>query len=136
MTASTADELPNAAPVAIVMFVYGAFLLGTGFYGAMSHDFAPKAMHSLYAGAGGAIAMAAASAATIVPNRKSYMIGVHVGLLLQLVFTVVFAVQAVRSFGNPEKADRLALFCVMLLGSVAALIAMRMYKPKAKAKSK
>ena len=60
------------------------------------------------------------------------MIGVHVGLLLQLAFTGVFTMQAYKSYGVPGKADRFPLFVVMGLGSVAALGLMMKYKPKKK----
>lgn len=36
--------------VAATLCVYGVFLAACGYYGAWSHEFAPKVMHSLYAG--------------------------------------------------------------------------------------
>ena len=67
-------------------------------------------------------------------SYKLYMIGVHIALLLQLLFIIVFAVQAFRSYGVPEKvADgRFALFCLMGAGSVGALGLTRLLKPKKK----
>ena len=67
-------------------------------------------------------------------NRTMYMIGVHVGLLLQLLFTGVFSMQAYKSYGVPEKQDRFPLFVVMGTGSVVALGLMRLLKPKKKEK--
>ena len=58
------------------------------------------------------------------------MVGVHIGLILQLTFTGVFAVQSYRSFGVPEKADRHYLFVLMAAGSAAAIYGMMKFKPK------
>lgn len=56
------------------------------------------------------------------------MIGVHLALLFQLLFVVVFGAQTYRS---REKTDgRFELFAVMLAGSAAALGLMIAYKPK------
>ena len=87
-------------------------------------------MHSLYSGAGGGLALALFAALSMLPSRKMYMIGVHLGLLLQLLFAIVFSVQIFKSYGDPEKADRLLLFCVMLGGTLLALGAMKALKPK------
>jgi hypothetical protein len=46
----------------------------------------------------------------------------------------VFGLQAFRSYGVAEKADRFPLFCVMGIGSLVALGAMRYFKPKTKEK--
>lgn len=91
-------------------------------------------MHSLYAGAGGGAALGVCGLLTVGGRRKLYMIGVHVGLLLQLAFSAVFGLQAWRSYGVPAKADRFPLFVVMCGGSVLALGLMRAFKPKAKEK--
>ena len=66
-------------------------------------------MHSAYAGAGGGLALAVSGFISIGGTRKLYMIGVHIGLLLQLLFTGVFALQSYRSYGVPEKQDRFPL---------------------------
>ena len=56
------------------------------------------------------------------------MIGVHLALIFQLVFIVVFGVQTFRS---RQKTDgRFELFAAMLAGSAAALGLMIAYKPK------
>ena len=127
------DDRPNATPTACVLAGHGILLAACGVYGAWSHDFAPKAMHSAYAGIGGCVALSVCSLLSIGGTKKLYMIGVHLGLLLQLVFIGVFGLQAYRSYGVPEKADRFPLFVVMGLGSVAALGLMRVLKPKKKA---
>jgi hypothetical protein len=48
----------GATRVALTMCTYGLFLAVCGYYGAWSRGMDPKAMHSLYMGAGGGGAMA------------------------------------------------------------------------------
>lgn len=124
------EDLPNAAPVARVLAGHGLFLAACGAYGAAKSGW--TAMHSLYAGAGGGVLLALCGLLSVGGTKKKYMIGVHVGLLLQLVFTGVFTLQSFRSFGVPEKADRFPLFVVMGAGSAAALVLMRVLKPEKK----
>ena len=126
------EELPNAAPVAAVLATHGLFLGGCGAFGAAMSAW--TAMHSLYMGAGGGAALVVSGLLSIGGTKKLYMIGVHVGLLLQLLFTGVFALQAYKSYGVPEKADRFLLFVVMGTGSAVALVMMRLLKPKPKKK--
>ena len=123
-------EAPNALAVALVLLAHGAFLAGCGYHGAAQSDFAPKAMHSFYAGAGGGAVLALCGIMTMAGSYRLYMIGVHIALLLQLLFVVVFSVQAFRSHGVPEKEDRFLLFVEMGLGSVVALVLMVLFKPK------
>lgn len=59
----------------------------------------------------------------------------HVALLLQVALVGVFGMQAYKSYGVPGKEDRLPLFVLMGLGSVAALGLMRAFKPKKPKKS-
>jgi hypothetical protein len=122
------EELPNAAPVAGVLAAHGGFLAVCGAYGAKMSGW--TAMHSLYSGAGGGLALALCGLLSVGGTKKKYMIGVHIGLLLQLLFTGVFALQSYRSYGVPAKADRFPLFVTMAGGSVIALGLMRALKPK------
>ena len=66
-------------------------------------------MHSAYAGAGGGAALVVCGLLSVSGSYKLYMIGVHVALLLQALFIIVFALQGYRSYGVPEKADRFPL---------------------------
>ena len=125
-------DVPNANPVAAICFLNGVFLAVCGYHGAASHGFEPKAMHSLYAGVGGGAMLAAMGLISVSGFRRLYMIGVHVALLLQVLFILVFALQAYRSYGVPEKADRYSLFCLMCGGTFLSLIGMRLFKPKKK----
>ena len=126
------DEVPNAGPVAGVLAAHGLFLAGCGIYGAYGSGW--SAMHSAYAGIGSCGALAACAGLTVGGTKKLYMIGVHLGLMLQLIFGGVFGLQAFRSYGVPEKADRFPLFVAMFTGSVVALGLMRVLKPKPKPK--
>ena len=134
MPAATPDEVPNATPVALTMLGHGVWLAACGTLGAHNNDYAPKAMHSVYAGVGSFAVLATCAAMSVAGTKKLYMIGVHIGLLVQLVLIGVFSVQAFRSYGVPEKvADgRFALFCAMAAGSIGALGLMYVLKPKKK----
>ena len=114
-------------------------------------------MHSAYAGAGGGGVLVVCSLLSVSGSYRLYMIGVHVALLLQLLFIFVFALQvppadqqgtipstlaytsmphvfaqAYKSYGVPEKQDRFPLFVAMGVGSVVALGLMKVFKPKKK----
>jgi len=106
------------------------FLVACGSAGAYSHNWEKKSMHSLYAGLGGFLAMLACGLFAASNVKVLVAIGVHLALVLMLVFIAVFGVQAFKSFGNPEKFDRLVLFVVMGLGSVVALAKAISMKPK------
>ena len=54
--------------VALTMCIYGLFLAACGYYGAWSRGMDPKAMHSLYMGAGGGGFMALCG---LLSNRSS-----------------------------------------------------------------
>eukprot|EP00435_Cladocopium_sp_Y103_P063249 s321_g24.t2 len=157
----------------VMLIFYGLFLVLCGSAGAWLHNFEKKAMHSLYAGLGGSLAMLACglfAASNIkaceVCNAKAIAgttlqgmmchslrigiaalplgterplpscshvlvaIGVHLALVLMLIFIAVFSIQAFKSYGNPEKFDRLVLFVVMGLGSGIALAKAISMKPK------
>ena len=49
------------------------------------------------------------------------MIAVHLGLMFNALFGVVFCVQYLRSRGDPEKASRAFLFMVMTAGSALSM---------------
>ena len=72
-------------------------------------------MHSTYAGVGSGVILGVCAGLSVGGTRKLYMIGVHLGLLFQLLLAVVFLIQSYRSYGVPEKADRYPLVCVPFL---------------------
>jgi hypothetical protein len=55
--------------VAATLCVYGVFLAACGYYGAWSHEFAPKVMHSLYAGVGGGAAVSVCGVMCLLDNK-------------------------------------------------------------------
>eukprot|EP00439_Symbiodinium_sp_Y106_P051518 s2643_g6.t2 len=74
----------------------------------------------------GEVGLQNASSSYLVPVA----IGVHLALVLMLVFIAVFTIQAVKSSREPEKFDRLVLFMVMGVGSAVALAKAISMKPK------
>ena len=81
--------------VATTMISYGGFLGACGWYGAHTSG----AMHSLYAGVGsGAVMIMCGANSFGEPKKgdkdyKKWMIAVHLGLMFNALFTVVFCVQ-------------------------------------------
>ena len=65
-------------------------------------------------------------------DYKKWMIAVHLGLMFNALFTVVFCVQYLRSRGDPEKASRAFLFMVMTAGSALSMWTLVKLKPKPK----
>lgn len=114
----------------VMLIFYGLFLVVCGSAGAWLHNFEKKAMHSLYAGLGGSLAMLACGLFAASNIKVLVAIGVHLALVLMLIFIAVFSIQAFKSYGNPEKFDRLVLFVVMGLGSGVALAKAISMKPK------
>ena len=75
-------------------------------------------------------ALAASRAASVSGNFPAYMTGVHVALLLQAGSSAAFGVQALRSLGDAALAEKRLLLVAMSSSGVAALSAMRKFKPK------
>ena len=73
-------------------------------------------------------------AASLQGTDPADLTGAPHSTLARAQFTGVFGIQASRSYGVPEKADRFGLFVAMGMGSVLALGAMRALKPKPKKK--
>ena len=63
---------------------------------------------------------------------KKWMIAVHLGLMFNALFGVVFCVQYLRSRGDPDKASRAFLFMVMTAGSALSMWTLVKLKPKKK----
>ena len=84
-------------------------------FGAAQLDWAPKAMHSAYAGAGGGGALVVCSLLSVSGSYRMYMIGVHVALLLQLLFIFVFALQV------PPTDQRMPRLLVGIVPSIFTL---------------
>jgi hypothetical protein len=126
------DPTPNGGPIAIICVLNGAFLAACGYHGASLHGFDQSAMHSLYMGAAAGGVLGTMGLLAVTGSRRLYMIGVHVALLLELIYISMFSFRAYKSYGVPEKADRFNLFILMGTGCILSLGAMRYFKPKPK----
>mmetsp|Transcript_39040 Transcript_39040/g.44527 ORF Transcript_39040/g.44527 Transcript_39040/m.44527 type:complete len:148 (+) Transcript_39040:266-709(+) len=126
-------EVPmSALSSATVLIVQSIFLSGCGLYGAASNDWSSSAMHSAYAGMGAGLVLSICATLMMSGSYILYMIGVHIALLLQGLFVLVFGIQSYKASQDPAKADRLPLFLTMLLGSIVSLGVMIQLKPKKK----
>ena len=94
---------------------HGLYLAACGCLGAAQQDWAPKAMHSAYAGAGGGGVLVVCSLLSVSGSYRMYMIGVHVALLLQLLFIFVFALQV------PPTDQRMPRLLVGIVPSIFTL---------------
>mmetsp|Transcript_100134 Transcript_100134/g.254695 ORF Transcript_100134/g.254695 Transcript_100134/m.254695 type:complete len:138 (-) Transcript_100134:209-622(-) len=132
MAGAEKKEAPNAAPCGVVLVLEGLFLGACGCYGSWMQNFRPGTMHSAYSGLGAMVLLVICAGLTVSGHYKMYMMGVHLALLLQALFVLVFSMQSFRSYGVPAKADRFPLFVVMDIGSVVGLSLMIALKPKKK----
>eukprot|EP00931_Biecheleriopsis_adriatica_P109416 TRINITY_DN8367_c0_g1_i1.p2 TRINITY_DN8367_c0_g1~~TRINITY_DN8367_c0_g1_i1.p2 ORF type:complete len:127 (+),score=27.80 TRINITY_DN8367_c0_g1_i1:65-445(+) len=113
-----------------MLMMYGAFLGVCGTAGSALHNWEKKAMHSMYAGLGGLVAMFVCGLLASSGAKVPVAIGVHLALVLILLFIIVFSVQTFKSAGDPAKFDRMILFIVMGVGSATALAKAISMKPK------
>jgi hypothetical protein len=114
------------------MFAYAVFLV---ICGAIAFFMAPantKAATALIVPSVAAALMVvfATMAAKLPRNRTVGMIGVHVGLVLPLLFAVAFAARAYGAFGNPDKRYLAIILTVMAIGSVIAFVLILLARPK------
>lgn len=115
-----------------LMLAYAAFLV---ICGAIAFFMAPpnaKASTALIVSAGTATLMVicAAMAASLQRKRTLGMIGIHVGLVLPLVFAILFGVRGYGAFSNPEKRYLAIILTVMAIGSVIAFVLILLTRPK------
>ena len=112
-----------------VLLIQGIFLAACGVYGAHAGGWEHKVLHSAYAGVGCGLFLFVCAGVT---RSSQHTIGIHLALLGQVIFVGVFARQIFKSYGVPEKADRLPLFVLMAVGSAIALAAIIMinFKPR------
>lgn len=115
-----------------IMFFYAGFLMACG---VAAYFMAPpnaKAGTALYASGAAALGMITCGAlASMFPrNRTAGMIGIHVGLILPILFGITFAVFGFRRFTAAQPVIYLAtIFTIMALGSLVAFIAILMTRP-------
>ena len=117
-----------------ILLGYAAFLAICGFVAFAMSGFAANARTALIVGCGTAvvIAICGVMAGMIHRNRTAGMIGIHVGLVLPLLFAGAFGFRAYSTFngGVPEKRYLAIILSVMAVGSILAFIAMLMMRPK------
>jgi hypothetical protein len=117
------------------MFFYALFLAVCGFaaFGLAGFDWA-HAKTALIVGLGTAavIVVCALLAGMLARNRAAGMIGIHLGLVLPLLFAAMFAWRAYKTFdtGGDEKRYLAIVLTVMAAGSLIAFIAILMTRPK------
>jgi hypothetical protein len=116
-----------------IMFMYAAYIVvfaGTAFVMAADKS---KATTAVYAGGGAALLMLLCGwmANQIETRRTIGMIGIHVGLVLPLVYAIEFARRAYSNFAGADGKTYLAvIFTALAVGSVVAFIAILRTRPK------
>lgn len=115
-----------------LMFAYAAFLV---ICGAIAFFMAPANTNAATALIVPSIAAAlmvvfATMAARLPRNRTVGMVGIHVGLVLPVLFAVAFAARAYGAFSKPEKRYLAIILTVMAIGSVIAFVLILLTRPK------
>ena len=87
-------------------------------------------MHGVIAGGVGAALMTVMGLMAASKNQTTGMIGVHIGMLLPVLFAAVFTKQAIKNFPIRDTDARFYLFVLMTLGSLASFMTILEHKPK------
>ena len=116
-----------------ILYVYAAFLAICGLVAFAMSGFAANARTALIVGFGTAIVIAicAALAGMFHRNRTAGMIGIHVGLVLPLIFAILFGWRAWQAYADPAKLYLAVILAIMALGSVIAFIMVLRTRPSA-----
>ena len=114
------------------MFLYGLFIVlcsGTAYVLAPDKS---RAVTALYAGGGSAVLMwlCAVMAMQIERKRTIGMIGIHVGMVLPLLFAIEFGRRSWKNFHAANKEYLAIIFAIMAAGSVIAFILILFTRPK------
>jgi hypothetical protein len=114
------------------MIVYAAFLAGCGFLAFAMSGFAANARTALFVGFGTAVVMVMCGllAGVIKKNRSAGMIGIHVGLILPLIFAGLFGWRAFKAYADPAKLYLAIILAIMALGSVLVFGLLLRARPK------
>lgn len=134
------------ASVASCLKLYSASLFLGGFQGFAMSGFAPKGKTSIIFGVGSALlTFGCAQMATVTGDKppakgeagyKKWMIGVHLGLLLPVLFGAMFTWRGIKAWPVEEKRYLSYLFIELDVFSAVALAAMLRFKPKKEKKDK
>ena len=116
----------------IIMFLYAAFLAVCGFIAFAMAGFASNARTALIVGTGTAVVMIICGvlARMIHTNRTAGMIGIHVGLVLPLIFAALFGWRAYQAYADPAKFYLAVILAIMAVGSVLAFVMLLLKRPK------
>jgi hypothetical protein len=115
-----------------IMFVYAAFIAICAAVAFMLAQDKSKAGTALYFGGGAAalVWVCGLMAMQIERKRAVGMIGIHVGLVLPLLFAIEFGRRAYKNLWTPEGKEYLGIiFAVMTIASVVAFIAILVTRP-------
>ncbi len=120
-------------PTPILLYLYAAFLAACGFAAFAMSGFASNAKTALIVGFGTAIVIAICGflAGMIHKNRGAGMIGIHVGLILPLIFAGLFAWRAYKAYADPANLYLAVILAIMALGSVIVFGLLLSARPKA-----
>jgi hypothetical protein len=118
-----------------ILYLYAAFLALCGLSAFAMSGFAANARTALIVGFGTAlvIAICGVLAGMIEKSRTAGIIGIHVGLILPLVFAGLFGWRAYKTYagGDPAKLYLAVVLAIMALGSVIVFGWLLNARPKA-----
>ncbi|MHC4415014.1 MAG: hypothetical protein ACYS0G_07010 [Planctomycetota bacterium] len=118
----------------LIMFLYAIFLLACGLVAYFMAPEGAKASTALLVSGGTAAVMVACGvmARLIGRNRPVGIVGSHAGLILPLIFAVLFGVRAIAAFrADTDKLYLAVTLSIMTAGSLAAFAAILATRPKA-----
>lgn len=115
----------------IIMNVYGLFLALCGFVAFALAGFAANAVTAVIVGGATAAVMivCGALARMLSRNRALGMIGIHAGLVLPLIFAVLFGWRAWQAYADPAKLYLAVILAIMAIGSVVAFVLILRTRP-------
>lgn len=104
----------------VILAGYAVFLAACGFAAYAMSGFAANARTALIVGFGTAvvIGVCALLARMIQSNKAAGMIGIHLGLILPLIYAGLFGWRAFKSYADPAKLYLAVILVIMALGSV------------------
>lgn len=115
------------------MFLYAGFLAACGFAAFAMSGFAANARTALIVGCGTAFVMIICGvlAGMIHRNKMAGMIGIHLGLILPLIYAGLFGWRAWQAYADPAKLYLAVILAIMALGSVIVFGWLLSVRPKA-----
>lgn len=120
-------------PTPLIMYLYALFLTACGFAAFALSGFASTARTALIVGFGTAVVMAICGllAGMISKSKAMGMVGIHVGLILPLIFAGLFGWRAYKAYADPAKLYLAIILAIMALGSVIVFGLLLSARPKA-----